>query len=116
FGVLTAERYRSTVADIVRPSASARLCEALSRRAAGRLVALVAFLAGFLAAFLAAFFVAGIRRPSSDEQRVNNDASAAWKRSALVRRGRSSGTFEVRLQEQSPAASLATEVTARGSS
>ena len=71
FGVFTAERYRSTVADIVRPSASARLCAALSVRCAGRLAAfLVVFLRG--AAFAAAVFVAGMRILLSRKQRANN--------------------------------------------
>ena len=57
FGVFTAERYRSTVADIVRPSASARLWAALSVRCVDRLVA---FLVVLFVGLRAAFFAAGM--------------------------------------------------------
>src|ERR1700722_12145491 len=65
FGVLTAERYRSTVADIVRPSARACLWDALSVRCAGRFVAflVVDFLTGLVATRFTAFFVGGIQDP-----------------------------------------------------
>jgi hypothetical protein len=65
FGVVTAARYLSTVADIARPSAKALLCATLSVRCAGRFAALrLTFLAvrrvDPAAFFRVAFFVAGM--------------------------------------------------------